>query len=43
MACVEGRTVVPFTTHRKTSEQQYENKKIKARYGDYSYNEIVRV
>ena len=31
MACVEGRTVVPFTTHRKTSEAQYENTKIKAR------------
>ena len=43
MACVEGRTVVPFTTHRKTSEAQYENTKVKARYGDYSYNEIVRV
>ena len=43
MACVEGRTVVPFTTHRKTSEQQYENKKIKARYGEYYYNEISRV
>ena len=43
MACVEGRTVVPFTTHRKTSEQQYENKKIKARYGEHYYNEISRV
>ena len=43
MACVEGRTVVPFITHRKTSEQQYENKKIKARYGEHYYNEISRV
>ena len=43
MAGVEGRTVVPFITHRKTSEQQYENKKIKARYGEHYYNEITRV
>ena len=43
MACVEGRTAVPFITHRKTSEQQYENKKIKARYGEHYYNEISRV
>ena len=43
MACVEGRTVVPFTTHRKTSEAQYENKKIKSRYGEHYYNEISRV
>ena len=43
MACVEGRTVVPFTTHRKTSSQIYESKKIKARYGEHYYNEISRV
>ena len=43
MACVEGRTVVPFTTHRKTSDAQYENKKIKSRYGEHYYNEISRV
>ena len=43
MACVEGRTVVPFITHRKTSEAQYENKKIKSRYGEHYYNEISRV
>ena len=43
MACVEGRTVVPFITHRKTSEAQYENKKIKSRYGEDYYNEISRV
>jgi hypothetical protein len=43
MACVEGRTVVPFTSHRKTSEAQYENKSIKSRYGEHYYNEITRV
>ena len=43
MACVEGRTVVPFTTHRKTSSQIYENKKIKSRYGEHYYNEVSRV
>ncbi len=43
MACVEGRTVVPFTTHRKTSSHIYENKKIKSRYGEDYYNEISRV
>jgi len=42
MACVEGRTVVPFTTHRKTSEQQYESSKITSQYG-HSWNEIKRV
>jgi hypothetical protein len=43
MACVEGRTVVPFTSHRKTSEPLYENKRIKSRYGEHYYNEITRV
>ena len=42
MACVEGRTVVPFTTHRKTSEAQYESSKITSQYG-HSWNEIKRV
>ena len=42
MACVEGRTVVPFTTHRKTSEQQYENTRTQG-WGDRYYNEIKRV
>jgi hypothetical protein len=43
MACVEGRTVVPFTSHRKTSSHIYENKSIKSRYGEHYYNEITRV
>ena len=43
MACVEGRTVVPFTSHRKTSERLYENKRVKSRYGEHYYNEISRV
>ena len=42
MACVEGRTVVPFTTHRKTSEAQYENTRTQG-WGDRYYNEIKRV
>jgi len=42
MACVEGRTVVPFITHRKTSEAQYESSKITSQYG-HSWNEIKRV
>jgi len=42
MACVEGRTVVPFTTHRKTSEAQYENTRTQG-WGDNYYNEIKRV
>jgi len=42
MACVEGRTVVPFTTHRKTSEAQYESSKITSQYG-HSWKEIKRV
>ena len=42
MACVEGRTVVPFITHRKTSEQQYKSSKITSQYG-HSWNEIKRV
>ena len=42
MACVEGRTAVPFTTHRKTSEQQYKSSKITSQYG-HSWNEIKRV
>ena len=42
MACVEGRTVVPFTTHRKTSEALYENTRTQG-WGDNYYNEIKRV
>ena len=43
MACVEGRTVVPFTSHRKTSSYIYENKRVKSRYGEHYFNEISRV
>ena len=42
MACVEGRTVVPFTTHRKTSEALYKNTRTQG-WGDRYYNEIERV
>ena len=42
MACVEGRTVVPFTTHRKTSSHIYENTRTQG-WGDRYYNEIKRV
>ena len=42
MACVEGRTVVPFITHRKTSEAQYENIRTQG-WGDNYYNDIKRV
>ena len=42
MACVEGRTVVPFITHRKTSEAQYKSSKITSQYG-HSWKEIKRV
>ena len=43
MACVEGRTVVPFTSHRKTSSYIYENERVKSRYGEHYFNEISRV